>query len=254
MIKGIIRDICRVGQLRVQIMLFLTSQDSYNTQYKPRKSFKRFIGQSGVTLTYDLPTFIVLDYTMSTGVFVKDNKMFIPLHQVPKICRLLRKTIKVVDDPNGRIYYWDADHGNKLCMYNMSNEQLKGLINAEYGFSGNHVIKTVPTIVKDYQDNLYEGAAISFDRNDNTVYVSTDELYALYHILDRTDFVTLGQTMINGLSVWANQSITKHLDIDTMRSGDIKQRNDLNRSQIEQPKSQGMNNVFGGLKTTGGDE
>ena len=252
MIKTILRELCRVGQLRIQIMLFLTSTDSYNTQFKPKKSFKRFIGQSGVSLTYDFPTFIVLDYTMSTGVFVKDNKMFIPLHQVPKLCRLFRKTIKVIDDPNGKIYYWDADHGNKLCMYNIPAEQLKGLINIEYGFSGNHIIKTTPTIVRDYQDNLYEGAAIYFDRHENRVDLSTDELYAVYYILERTDFITLGQALVNSLSVWANPAITKHIDIETVRSSDLRQRDDLNRANIEQPSSQGVTNVFGGLKTIQG--
>lgn len=253
MINTIYREICKIGTLRIGTILFLKSMSNLDyTKYKPSKAFKRYIGQSGeVALTYNFPTFIVIDYTMSSGTFMKDHKLFIALGQLAKLERFLRRTMKVVEDPNGSIFYLDADRGNKLCMYNLSSEDLKKVIIREGGFSGTHVLQSYPTIVTDYQENSYEGVTICIDRKENTVNLSYDELSALYYVVSKTDFVNLGQAMINGLSVWANTAITKHLDIDSARSTDYRQKNDISAEQErrEQPTPQLGNNVFSNLNT-----
>ena len=254
MIKCIVRDICRIGILHIGVMIFLSQRgsDAEYQKFRPRKSFRRFIGQ-GVSLTYEFPTFLVLDYSMSSGTFVKEHKMFLPIHQINKVLTFLQKTIKIVDDPQGRIYYWDADHGNTLSMYHMSSDELNRLIVIESGFAGNHRLQSYPTIVKDYQENLYEGAVISFDRVETSVQLSYDELRSLLYILSRTDFVVLSQTMINTTKIWTDQVITKHLDIETSKSGDYRQKNDLAiaESKTEQPKPMFGGSVFNGLKTRG---
>ena len=244
MIKTIIRDICKLNQLKISVMVFLTSSDYATKQYKPRKSFKKFIGQNSVTLTYDLPTFIVLDYTLCTGTFNKDHKIFIPLPQVAKLMKFINKTVKVVEDPDNTIYYWDADHNNRLSMYMVDLEKLS---NTLYGIAGGHIIKSTPTIVHDYQENLYEGATIYFDRSEVSVNLTYDELYTLQYILCRTDFVTLGQSMLNSTNIWTDKIITKHLDIETTTSGDLRQRRDLNAKEIAQPTTNYGGSVFSEL-------
>ena len=257
MINAIYREIVRCGILHIGVMLFLVNNKTAADyqKYKPRKAFRRFIGRNGVSLTYDFPTFIVLDYSMATGTFVKENKMFLPIQQVVKIIEFVKKTIRVVEDPDGKIYYWDADHNNQLAMYHLSADDMNKLIVSEYGLSGNHVLQSYPTIVKDYQDNLYEGAVIRFDRTENSVMLSYDELRALHYVLAKTDFITLSQAMLNSTKLWTDKGITKHLDIDTNKATDAMQRNDLNRSiEVQnQPATNMPVNVFGELKVMKGE-
>ena len=247
MIKVITRDICKLNQLKLSVMIFLTSSDYTTKQYKPRKSFKKFIGQGGVSLTYDLPTFVVLDYTMCTGTFNKEHKIFVPLQQLARLIKFVNKTVKVVEDPNNNIYYWDADHNNRLSMYVIHKEDLEKITNTLYSIAGGHIIRSIPTIVHDYQENLYEGATIYFDRTEISVNLTYDELYTLQYILYRTDFVTLGQEMLNSTNIWTDKMITKHLDIETTTSSDIRQRRDLNNGTIEQPTSNYGGSVFNEL-------
>ena len=257
MITTITREICKVGILRINVMVFLSKHDNGEyAKFKPRKSFKRFIGQQGVSLTYDFPTFLMFDYTMCSGSFVKEHKMFIPIPQVTKVISFLKKTLAVVDDPEGRLYYLDADNGNKLSMYHLSAEDIKRVVITESGFSGNHRLRSYPTIVKDYQENLYEGSVICFDRRENTVQLAYDELRALLYILSKTDFVTLSQSMVNSTLIWTDREITKHLDIETVKSTDYRQKLDLNESaeKREQPKPMYGNNVFSGLATGGNED
>jgi len=257
MIKTIFREIVRCGVLHIGVMLFLTNSKTAADyqKYKPRKAFKRFIGRDGVSLAYDFPTFLVIDYTMASGTFVKEHKMFLPIPQVIKVIDFIKKTIRIIEDPDGKIYYWDADHNNQLAMYHLSAEDMNKLVVTEYGLSGNHVLQSNPTIVKDYQDNLYEGAVIRFDRTENSVMLSYDELRSLYYILSKTDFITLSQEMLNSTKLWTDKGITKHLDIDTTRAIDISQRNDLNRANeiVNQPTNSMPTNVFGELKVMKGE-
>lgn len=247
MIKTIIRDICKLGQLKLSVMVFLTSSEIGTSQYKPRKSFKKFIGQNGVTLTYDFPTFVVFDYTMCTGTYNKDQKIFVPIQQVAKVLKFINKTIKIVDDDDNNIYYWDADHNNRLSMYVIRHEDLDKITTTIRGIAGGHVIRSIPTIVHDYQENLYEGATIYFDRTEISVDLTYDELYTLQYILYRTDFVLLSQEMVNSTNIWTDKVITKHLDIDTTTSGDIRQRKDLSNSSINQPNINYRGSVFNEL-------
>lgn len=255
MIKTICRDLGRIGQLGLQVLIFMTQGEITNPsyqKYKPRKAFKRFIGQGGTSLTYDFPTFIVLDYTMSSGTYVKDHKMFIPIIQVIKLITFLANTIRVVEDPKGELYYWDADHGNALSMYHLPADKMNEKIITLQGLAGNHNIQSYPTIVIDYQDNRYEGAIIHFDRTENQISLSYDELRMVHYILSRTDFVTLSQAMVNTSSLWTNVGITKHLDIETTKAGDWRQSQDLSRSTINQPTTNMPVNVFQELKTIDG--
>ena len=177
--------------------------------------------------------------------------MFLPMSQTVKIIRFIKRTIRVVEDPDGKIYYWDADRRNQLAMYQIPADEMNKLLVNEFGLAGNHALQSYPTIVKDYQDNLYEGAVIRFDRSENSIQLAYDELLYLYYILSKTDYIILTQEMINSTMIWTNKEITKHLDIETTKASDIKQRNDINRQQegANQPSNSLPGNVFGELKT-----
>lgn len=255
MINTLYREICKVGSLKIGVLMFLkqTSSAEY-TKYKPSKTFKRYICQSGdVALTYAFPTFIVIDYTMASGTYIKDHKLFIMVNQIFKLERFLKRTLRIVEDPENKLYYLDADRGNRLCMYSITKETMKTLITREGGFSGNHILQSYPTIVTDYQDKMYEGVTICIDRRDNTVNLSTDELSSLYYIISRTDFITLGQAMLNSTLIWTDKAITKHLDIDTSRSADYRQKTDISAEEVrrEQPATQMGINPFANLPTKG---
>ena len=250
MIKTVSREIGRYGQFRVSVLVFLINPDTDKYKnYRPGKAFRRYIGQGGASLTYDFPTFIVLDYSMATGTFIKGHKLFVPIMQVHKLIKFLSKTAKIIEDSQRTLYYIDGDHGGRLSMYTIPPEKHDKYIVTAYGIGGsNHILSSHPTIITDYQDNAYEGVTISIDRIENTVDLSYEELEALLYILSRTDFMALSMAMVSSLSIWANPIITKHLNIETVRSSDLKQQKDIIQNEIEQPKVSLGSNVFSELK------
>lgn len=249
MIRSIQRELCKVGSLKVSLFVFLSKDDRPGQQFRQQKPLRKYIGVTGMYVGFNFTPFILLDYTMSSGVYEKDHKMFLPVTNVPKLVRLFRNTLKAISDPQKHLYYIDGDT-RRLSMYRVPDDEMKNYINTEYALAGSHIIRTVPTLVKDYQENLYEGATIYFDRTTNSVDLSHDEIFSLQYVLSSTDFFSLSQAMLASLGTMLDPAITKELDIETYKSADYMQRADLQRAQaqINQPVVQGGNNVFSGLK------
>ena len=211
MIKSIGRILGSYGDITLKIFIMLGQIGNQgNYKYKQKPSFKKWVAYGNMeSITYDFSTFLQLDYNPrfnSTIAYDKNKRFNFHVHQAWKLNSFLAKTLSVIEKHGDNIYYFDSDRSNELSMFNLSPEQIEEYSIEAYGFLGNHCIKSIPAIVTDYQENKYEGYRLFFDRSTNFVDLSYDELHSLAYVINRTDFISLSQSIVNSTILWYSQN------------------------------------------------
>jgi hypothetical protein len=210
MIKSIKHSIGRFGVLNVKVVVALNNNYTpMNTTKHVRKKFRKWLytNDGGTMYNYAYAIFINLDFNSSKLPFSKDRSFTIFSCQNWKLVEALQQGLEMLN--NTDIFYIDKDTKH-TCMY---ADAAKYKITSA-GYMNNGILTITPTVVVDINDVHYEGLRIAFNNINNFIDLAIDELRGLLYVLEKTDFVTLGQTLINSLILWASKQTTDELDLE----------------------------------------
>jgi len=243
-------ELGRFGQIKLSFfVMFIGQEPNPAAGAKPQKKPIRLNVTKNQYLSYrySFVPYIQLDFNpMSSEEWRKEQTVSIPGHHIGSLLAFLKKTLVLIEDTDNKIFYYDRDKNNTLSIYGEYNTG-KVLIQKVVG---SHIAGSLPTIVVDYQDRLYEGATIIFDKRSRSADIAHDELENLVYVLSHTDFYNLAMGLFTSITPWGDRNITKLLDIGIWQDSMTREKKDLRAYSMSQrqPTNSGMTPIFGELK------
>ena len=244
MIKLFAKHIANIGQIKITYLVFAKKDTQFNSQYKKPNPIRKWVTYGNMaSISYEFAGFLKID-------FVKDNINIInlPTHQIGRLVSLFKSVIRIIETKGNKIWYQDKSGIPGLYTTTDKNTYLAEFGAILKGLIRNQYIIAIPTLVKDYQDILYEG--YEFRLNNNCSFeLTTDEIKDVIYILARTDFITLGQTIVNSAILWKDETLDfeTNFNSDFVSSEEFKRYQDQKKLVDNQPKSSLGNNIFAGL-------
>ena len=249
MIKLFAKHISTIGQIKITYLVFAKKDNSQNSQYKKPNPIRKWVSYGSMaSISYEFTGFLKIDFSKENI-----NIINLPTHQIGRLVSLFKSTLKVIETKGDKIWYLDktgtpglyttTDKDKYIADFGLI---LKGLIKNQY-------IIAIPTLVKDYQEILYEG--YSFRLNNNISFdLTTDEIKDVFYILSKTDFITLGQILINSAILWKDETLDTEINFnsDYVSSEDFKKHQEEKKLLNTQPKSTLGSNIFYGLMQKSG--
>ena len=248
----------RFGQVALKMFVSFYAPDlsTEGVKKKVRKPIRLNVTKSKfLAYKYNIMPWVQLDFNpINATTWSKDQSCTLAGFQVGSLIKFLNKTLSMIEDPKNEIFYYDKDRNDKLSIYgnyNSGKPVIKKVV-------GSHIMGSLPTIVEDYQDNLYEGAAIIIDKKERRFDITHTELEHLCYVVEKTDFYNMALSLFISTVPWGDKNVTKLLDIGIWQDTDSMERKDMteySRTQRfveQQPPNSGMKNVFKDLVTKEG--
>lgn len=240
MIRSISRSLHKFGEITIKASVVLNSSPSPN--YRPKKAFRLWVAKGNETsFYYDYATFITLDFLKYGETYDKNKRFSLFSCQVWKLIQAIDAGLEFLNKND--VFYIDKDT-KKTCLY-AESKKYKYL---SKGYISNGIIMVEPVVVTDASDITYEGLRFSFNRLNNFVDLSIDEVQGMRYLLAHTDFMVLSQVMVNSLLTWQSDKLKQSLSLEESSSADINYSVLEDHIAHQSASSMGLGNPFKGLK------
>ena len=240
-------ELGRFGQIKMNFFVMFIGSEPMPGKPSKKPIRLNVTRNQYLSYRYSFVPFIQLDFNIgSQDEWRKDQTISIPGYHIGSLLHFLKKTLRLIEDPENKIFYYDKDKNDALSIYGEYNTG-KILIKKVVG---SHIAGSLPTIVVDYQERLYEGATIIFDKRERSADIAHDELENLVYVLDHTDFYGMAVGLFNSITPWGDKNVTKLLDVGIWQDSMTQEKKDLRAYSMSQrqPTNSGVKTIFGELK------